>query len=83
MTRTLLALLLAAVAPLATGGALDGEYRGRLDGERKLDLSEREIATTVRSAYRATKPTPEASSPADARRGADRRVGGAAHDQYP
>lgn len=42
MTRTLLALLLAAVAPLATGGALDGEYRGRLDGERKLDLSERD-----------------------------------------
>mgnify|MGYP000255180614 FL=1 len=38
----------------------------------RAGLSEREIATTVRSAYRATKPTPEASSPADARRGADR-----------
>jgi len=35
-------------------------------------LSEREIATTVRSAYRATQPAPETSPSADARRGADR-----------
>lgn len=35
-------------------------------------LSEREIATTVRSAYRATTPAPETSPSADARRGADR-----------
>lgn len=35
-------------------------------------LSEREIATTVRSAYRATTPAPEASASTDARRGADR-----------
>lgn len=35
-------------------------------------LSEREIATTVRSAYRATQPAPEASASADGRRGADR-----------
>lgn len=35
-------------------------------------LSEREIATTVRSAYRATQPAPEASPSANARRGADR-----------
>ena len=35
-------------------------------------LSEREITTTVRSAYRATQPAPEASPSADARRGADR-----------
>ncbi len=38
----------------------------------RAGLSEREIATTVRSAYRATKPAPEASPSADARRGADR-----------
>ena len=38
----------------------------------RTGLSEREIATTVRSAYRATTPAREASSPADARRGADR-----------
>ena len=35
-------------------------------------LSDREITTTVRSAYRATKPAPEANPSADARRGADR-----------
>jgi hypothetical protein len=35
-------------------------------------LSEREITTTVRSAYRATQPPPETSTSADGRRGADR-----------
>lgn len=35
-------------------------------------LSEREIATTVRSAYRATEPAPEVNPSANARRGADR-----------
>lgn len=40
MKRMLPALLLVAVTPLAGAGALDGEYRGRADGERHLDLSE-------------------------------------------
>ena len=41
----------------------------------RAGLSEREIATTVRSAYRATKPAPEASTSADVRRRADRWCG--------
>jgi len=38
----------------------------------RAGLSESEIATTVRSAYRATQPAPETSPSAGARRGADR-----------
>ena len=41
----------------------------------RAGLSEREIATTVRSAYRATQPAPEASTSADVRRRADRWCG--------
>lgn len=41
MKRMLPTLLFAAAVPLAAvAGALDGEYRGRSDGERHLDLSE-------------------------------------------
>lgn len=62
-----------AACRLAENGTPPTDALGALGpAAAQAGLSEREIATTVRSAYRATQPAPEASPSADGRRGADR-----------
>ncbi|MBN6750030.1 bifunctional DNA primase/polymerase [Micrococcus luteus] len=62
-----------AACRLAENGTPPADALGVLGpAAAQAGLSEREIAATVRSAYRATQPAPEASHSANALRGADR-----------
>lgn len=62
-----------AACRLAENGTPPADTLGALGpAAAQAGLSEREITTTVRSAYRATQPAPEAGPSANARRGADR-----------
>lgn len=61
-----------AACRLAENGTPPADALGALGpAAAQAGLSEREITTTVRSAYRATQPAPEASPSANARRGPD------------
>lgn len=62
-----------AACRLAENGAPPADALGALGpAAAEAGLSEREITTTVRSAYRTAQPAPEANSATDARRGTDR-----------
>lgn len=62
-----------AACRLAENGTPPADALGALGpAAAQAGLSEREIATTVRSAYRATQPAPEPGPSVDGRRGADR-----------